>query len=546
MSEDGTPTGGKPPEETPEVKTDGEKAEAKTPEPTGEGVSAKAEEKPAESASASEAKPEAKPEEKPEAKPEEKPASPDGTPVELHLVGRTDVGLVREHNEDSYLVVRLDDASRDPAALRKHPIGPKGTLCVVCDGMGGAAAGEVASSMAVESLATTMLSNDSAVPPIGANDDAKTALARKLRMAAKEANTQIFREARANLARSGMGTTMTAVLFSDDHALVAQVGDSRAYVWRKGKFTQVTRDQSLVNQLLETGHITPEQAKFFEHSNVILQALGVQEEVDVQLSKVELRKGDRFIVCSDGLVGVVTDEEIAAVVGACEDPDETARILIELANGAGGPDNISVIVAHVAGERVPEPVDADALEYKLWKIDPDQPLASADEPVTSPTMQSPEGIAGGPAPKRTPSQERRIQSAQRAPSRNATLELVSMAVVFGLLLGSVMTGAVIYKNGVSCHVSSRQPGASVISDGRDTGIRLPAAPGDDGAARVKMRLRPGKHTVALKGGGTAEVQRQIDVARGASCDIDFTDAEAHATAPLPFAAPPTTTASEAE
>ena len=112
-----------------------------------------------------------------------------------------------------------------------------------------------------------------------------------------------------------MGTTMTAVHLWRDAALIAQVGDSRAYVWRQGAFTQVTRDQSLVNQLLETGQITAEQAKFFEHSNVILQALGVQEEVEVQLSKVELRRGDRLMLCSDGLVGVVSDEEIGAVVG---------------------------------------------------------------------------------------------------------------------------------------------------------------------------------------------------------------------------------------
>jgi hypothetical protein len=109
--------------------------------------------------------------------------------------------------------------------------------------------------------------------------------------------------------------------------------------------------------------------------------------------------------------------------------------------------------------------------------------------------------------------------------------------VFGLLLGSVMTGAVIYKNGVSCHVASRQAGASVMADGRDTGIRLPAAPGEDGASRVKMRLRPGRHLVSLKGQG-ADVQRQIEVARGAQCEIDFTEAEAHAAAPLPVSVPP--------
>ena len=208
----------------------------------------------------------------------------------MRLHGRTDVGLIREHNEDSFVIVRLDDGAREPEKLAAHTLGPRGTCCVVCDGMGGAAAGEVASGMAIESLAATMLDEHMVDAPDGVVDDERQHLARKLRGAARDANAKIFTEARENLARSGMGTTMTAVHLWRDSALIAQVGDSRAYVWRQGAFTQVTRDQSLVNQLLETGQITVEQAKFFEHSNVILQALGVQEEVEVQLSKVELRK----------------------------------------------------------------------------------------------------------------------------------------------------------------------------------------------------------------------------------------------------------------
>ena len=218
--------------------------------------------------------------------------------VELH--GRTDVGQVREHNEDAYVVVRLEDDQREVDKLRQHDLGARGTLLVVCDGMGGAAAGEVASSMAVEAIGAVMLGQEKFAPPAGVTDDEKQSLARKLRQSAREANARIFREARENVTRAGMGTTMTAALLWKDHALIAQVGDSRCYVWRQGKFsTQVTRDQSLVNQLLESGHITAEQAKFFEHSNVILQALGVQEDVEVQLSRVELRRGDRLLLCSD-------------------------------------------------------------------------------------------------------------------------------------------------------------------------------------------------------------------------------------------------------
>jgi PPM family protein phosphatase len=437
--------------------------------------------------------------------------------IHVELVGRTDVGLVREHNEDSYLVVRLDDSVRDPETLRRHTLGERGTLLVVCDGMGGAAAGEVASNMAVESLATTMLAHgNSPSAPTGTTDDGRTGLARKLRMASKDANTEIFREARNNLSRSGMGTTMTAVLLQGRHAVIAQVGDSRAYVWRDGRFTQVTRDQSLVNQLLETGHITPEQAKFFEHSNVILQALGVQEEVEVQLSQVELRRGDRFLVCSDGLVGVVTDEEIGAVMGACEDPDECCRILIEMANGAGGPDNISVIVAKVDGETLPPPTAADALEYQLWRIDPDQPPEpSPEDPPTRPVL--PSLHTGAPTGYRP------------NPSRNPTIELVSMAVVFGLVLGSVLTGAVIYRNGVTCQVEAKQPGLAVLADGRDTGVRTPPA----GEGTVRLRLKPGHHTLSLRGQGAPEGTREVDVSRGAACELSFAPPAASPAAAAP-------------
>jgi PPM family protein phosphatase len=449
-----------------------------------------------------------------ETQPESAPAS--GTRVEL--AGRTDVGLIREHNEDSFMVVRLDDNVRDGAALRKHTLLPKGTLMVVCDGMGGAAAGEVASNMAVESIAATMLTDVVVPPPEGWTDDDKQSLARKLRMAAKEANTQIFREARANLTRSGMGTTMTAVLLREKWAVIAQVGDSRAYVWRDGKFTQVTRDQSLVNQLLETGHITAEQAKYFEHSNVILQALGVQEDVEVQLSQVELRRGDRFVVCSDGLVGVVTDEEIGAVMGACEDPDEAARILIELANGAGGPDNISVVVAHVAGDPPPPTAD-DALEYQLWKIDP--------EPPPSEYPSEPEQVPGD-------AQGDAGELAARPPPTNPLVELVSMAVVFGLILGSVLTGAVLYRSGVSCLVDAKSPGLAVMADGRDTGVRT--AP--SGEPSVSVRLKPGKHTLSLRGNGAPTDIKEVEVARGGLCEVTFAGRETASDAlPEPSAEP---------
>jgi protein phosphatase len=425
--------------------------------------------------------------------------------VHVEVVGRTEVGQVREHNEDSYLILGLDSGTREMAALRRHDLGEHGTLLVVCDGMGGAAAGEVASNMAIESLAETMRKEGVPPPPEGKVDDGPTSLGRKLRSSARDANTQIFKEARQNLARSGMGTTMTAVLLSGTDAYIAQVGDSRAYVFRAGAFTQVTRDQSLVNQLLESGHITPDQAKFFEHSNVILQALGVQEDVEVQLSRVALRRGDKFLVCSDGLVGVVTDEEIAAVLGAVEDLEDAARMLCELANGAGGPDNITVIVARVGGEALPEPTAADALEYKAWKIDPDvPPPPPADDQPTEPMSQPPDGAVAA---------REALAAALPQPARPFA-ELVSMAVVLGLIIGGVVTGAALYTGGVPCQIESQVPGWSVVTDGRDTGARTV-----EGA--VELRLKPGHHTFELRGQGAPAQSQEIDVVRGEACALRF-------------------------
>jgi PPM family protein phosphatase len=426
--------------------------------------------------------------------------------VVVEAIGRTEVGQVREHNEDSYLMVRLESGSRDVNEIASHELGARGTLLVVCDGMGGAAAGEVASSMAVESFATFMTQEGRIAPPPGVTDDDVTALGRKLREAARDANAQIFKEARQNLARSGMGTTATAVLLQNNHAVIAQVGDSRAYVLRRGNFTQVTRDQSLVNQLLETGHITPDQARFFEHSNVILQALGVQEDVEVQLSRVELRSGDRLMLCSDGLVGVVSDEEIGAVLGSVEDLNDAARMLCELANAAGGPDNITVIVAKVSGAGLLEATDADTIEYKLWKIDPEPETLDvvADAP-TEPMTTRPE----------TPTRELRgpFADAPAAPPRNPVAELVSMAVVMGLVLGGVLTGAALYRGRVPCRVEAGA-GFAVLADGNETGART-------GESALELRLKPGHHAVALRGAGAPATPVELDVVRGEACTFTF-------------------------
>jgi protein phosphatase len=428
------------------------------------------------------------------------------TAITLEVVGRTDVGLIREHNEDNFVVLRVDDGSRDGEALRRHELGQKGTLLVVCDGMGGAAAGEVASQMAVDGVGAVMRSDAQPAPPPDWTDDVSMARARKLREAARQTNAEIFREARSNAERSGMGTTMTAAMLCDGEAVIAQVGDSRAYVMREGVFTQVTRDQSLVNQLIEAGQITLEQAKYFEHSNVILQALGVQEEVEVQLSRVALREGDLFMLCSDGLVGVVSDEDIAAALTPGIELEEGAQKLIELAKLAGGPDNITVVLCRVGGA-APVAGEGDRIEYKLWTIDPPRPVAA--ETVAT-------DFGADPA----------SWSAPAAAPRLSTMQLVSIAVVSGLVAGALMTGAMLYRTGVACQVDAPNPGWTILVDGRDSGGRVP----DVGPARVRMRA--GRHVVSIKGPARPARSQTLEVAAGRACSVVF-DQQEEASAAVP-------------
>ena len=182
--------------------------------------------------------------------------------IEVRVFGQTDVGQVREHNEDNFLVADLTRKSREFEAGQVQVLGRSGAVFGVCDGMGGAAAGEVASQLAVDIIYDRL---SEAKPPKNRED-----LARRLVRAVQDAGVRIFGEARADRSRRGMGTTSTIATLMDDRLFLAQVGDSRAYILRDGDLTQVTRDQSLVNQLIEAGQLTEEEAETFEHNNIIL------------------------------------------------------------------------------------------------------------------------------------------------------------------------------------------------------------------------------------------------------------------------------------
>ncbi len=294
--------------------------------------------------------------------------------IRVNLFARTDVGQIREHNEDNFLVADLTKRARGLLeGNRMAVLGRHGTLFAVCDGMGGAAAGEIASQLAVDIVYERMID--------GLHDDhplARDELARRLVRAIEAAGLRIFQEAKLDRSRRGMGTTVTAAALVDDHLFFAQVGDSRGYLLRDGNLVQLTRDQSLVNQLIEAGQLTEEEAETFEHNNIILQALGTADTVQVDLTYCELRKGDIVMLCSDGLSGMVRFDEIREVLRTAAEPIDACKQLTERANQAGGHDNITVIVAKFDGDGLkPLSADTEPLKYRKYSL-PEEPADATE------------------------------------------------------------------------------------------------------------------------------------------------------------------------
>ena len=233
--------------------------------------------------------------------------------VSVLFGSRTDIGCIREQNEDSLVV--------------------KAPLFVVADGMGGHAAGEVASEIAVNTLAEC-------APP---HADAEA-----LGRAVEQANRDIINAAIAGEGREGMGTTCTAAMLEGDRLVIAQVGDSRAYLLQSGKLTQITRDHSLMANMIDAGQITPEEARVHPNRSVITRALGNDPDTVPDLYQINVKDGDRLLICSDGLTSMIEDGEIQAVMNRISDPQQCASTLVDGAIAAGGLDNVTVIVVNVA------------------------------------------------------------------------------------------------------------------------------------------------------------------------------------------------------
>jgi len=287
---------------------------------------------------------------------------PDHTEILVNVFGRTDVGRTREHNEDAFVVADLttNDASLQPS-VRQHRVGDKGTLFMVADGMGGAAAGEIASQMAIEIVLKEL--RESWVPLQQPSPDA---FASCLKRAAAAANQMIHSYASSHQEYRGMGTTATIAGLLADTLYVAQVGDSRGYLVRDGVAKQITKDQSLMQKLIEAGEITVEEAEMSDRRNIILQALGPEPHVKIDLTHQRVRRDDVLVLCSDGLSGLVKPEQIAQAVTEEANPELAAERLVDLANASGGPDNITVVIARFDGTGLESAAPVDEIGHRVF------------------------------------------------------------------------------------------------------------------------------------------------------------------------------------
>jgi PPM family protein phosphatase len=284
-------------------------------------------------------------------------APPPRSRILLRVAARSDVGVERSNNEDRLLIGDLVKGQPHVGTFDGVLESDNGgALLAVCDGMGGEAGGEIASTTAIEAL---FRAGAASLPGRSEQD-----VARGLVETVKGASAAVEARAATDRTLARMGTTATVCTFAGDALLVAQVGDSRAYLHRNGRLTQLTRDQTLKTLLVERGQLTPEEAGEFQHSNIILQALGHHGGVEVELGWVGVFCGDVLLLCSDGLFGCVSDDAIAGVLNANGEPGAACDTLIRLALAAGAPDNVTCVVAQLDGA-LPQPTADPPVLQKL-------------------------------------------------------------------------------------------------------------------------------------------------------------------------------------
>jgi PPM family protein phosphatase len=256
--------------------------------------------------------------------------------MKLVCAGITDVGSVRDHNEDDFYLSDGDEA-----------------LCIVADGMGGHRSGEVASAMAIKAIVEyyreTIPGNGESYGKKKNGEDETVDLDQyRLVQAMLMANGAVFDAASNNELYQGMGTTVVSGYFVDGGVYMAHIGDSRAYRWRKGVFEQLTADHSLANEYVRMGILSQEDVEFFPYKNVITRACGLADQVEVDILYTPVEPGDLYVLCSDGLSDMVRDPDIKAVLERHEELEKMCAELVDMANANGGADNITMIIARVS------------------------------------------------------------------------------------------------------------------------------------------------------------------------------------------------------
>ena len=290
----------------------------------------------------------------------------------------SDVGRVRRGNEDNYLLLDLAtprmwnrlDGDESPQEMRQFTLGEAGLVLVVSDGMGGALAGDVASKMAIEAVQDVLMGNNAEGPQC----EPDSSLVDCLKHATLQANRNIHYKSLEDSRCSGMGATLTGAAIKGDKLDLVQVGDSRAYVMRGEQIRLATKDQSLVQQLVDVGQISEEEAETHMFRNVILQALGAQTELTPATARIQIRQGDMLLLCSDGLSGKLRNEEIRQIVAdSDEDLGAACDALVAEANNRGGEDNITVVLARFTGEELRDASD-DRITVELPPLEEDKTL----------------------------------------------------------------------------------------------------------------------------------------------------------------------------
>jgi len=312
--------------------------------------------------------------------------------MQIDLHAKSDVGRVRRGNEDNFLLLDLAtsrtwnrlDGDESPEEMRHLTLGEQGLVLVVSDGMGGALAGDVASKMAIEAVRDVLMGSNAD----GAGCEADASLVDCLREATMQANRNIHYKSLEDSRCSGMGATLTGAAIKDDKLDLVQVGDSRAYVMRGNQIRLATKDQSLVQQLVDVGQISEEEAETHMFRNVILQALGAQNELTPATARIQIRRGDVLLLCSDGLSGKLRNEEIRQIVSDSNtDLSAACQALVAEANKRGGEDNITVVLARFTGDELRDP-EQDRITVELPPQEEHQTLDETDTDSRAETLET--------------------------------------------------------------------------------------------------------------------------------------------------------------